>query len=208
MNSVQYGLRTTGAGYFDTLMLDADAIKHLDSEGLKSLEDLKPAGLCKRIGVVGDGDAVDQCLRERKFDVLSTSYDVTANGQGRRRCREAADKEIVVLVRNPIPTQLIKDSEIPLTRKATSLFGVKPRDSLEGVGTFQFLRTTRDWTPQDICLAFLLTEPTMASVMLETTKPNDFAHLDALSDRDLPSGVPAQIEIARFADDNRPRRRA
>lgn len=208
MDSVQNGLRRTGAGYFDTLMLDDSAFNCLSPEGHRCLDDLRAAGLCKRIGIVGDGDAVDLCLEAGEFDVLSTSCDVTSDGQVRRRLREAANKDIVVVARNPIPTDLIKTSEIPLARKASSLFGIKPKNSLEGVGTFQFLHTTPDWTPQDICLAYLLTEPTMATVMLETTKPNEIAHLATIADRELPTGVPAQVEMARFGVEDQPRKRA
>ena len=208
MDNVQAGLARTGAGYFDTLMLDDNAFNCLNRDGHQCLEDLKAAGLCKRIGIVGEGDVVDRCLEAGAFDVLSTSCDVTSDGQVRRRLREAAHQDIVVVARNPIPSDLIKGSQLSLGRKAGSFFGLKPRDTLAGVGTFQFLHTTPDWTPEDICLAYLLTEPTMATVMIEAHKPDIIADLASVADRELPTGVPAQVEMARFAEADQQRRRA
>ncbi|OYU69718.1 MAG: hypothetical protein CFE28_06705 [Alphaproteobacteria bacterium PA2] len=208
MDNIQGGLARTGAGYFDTLMLDDNAFNCLNRDGHQCLEDLKAAGLCKRIGIVGEGDVVDRCLVAGAFDVLSTSCDVTSDGQVRRRLREAAHQDIIVVARNPIPTDLIRGSQLSLGRKAGSFFGLKPRDTLAGVGTFQFLHTTPDWTPEDICLAYLLTEPTMATVMIEAHKPDIIADWASVADRELPTGVPAQVEMARFAEEDQPRRRA
>jgi len=208
MDHVQGGLQRTGAGYFDTLMLDDNAFNCLNRDGHQCLADLKAAGLCKRIGIVGEGDVVDRCLVAGQFDVLSTSCDVTSDGQIRRRLREAANQDIVVVARNPIPTDLIKGGQLSAGRVAGSFFGFKPRNSLQGVGTFQFLHTTPDWTAEDICLAYLLTEPTMSTIMIEAHKPNVIADWASVADRELPTGVPAQVEMARFAEEGQARRRA
>ena len=189
-------------------MLEGSAFNCLNQEGHRCVEDLKAAGLCKRIGIVGEGEVVDRCLEIGDFDVLSTSCDVTSDGQVRRRLREAANKDIIVIARNPIPTDLIRTSQLPLARKAGAFFGLKAKDSLAGVGTFQFLHTTPDWSPEDICLAYLLTEPTMSTVMIEASNPEIIANWASVADRELPTGVPAQVEMARFAEEEGPRRRA
>ena len=64
---------------------------------------------------------------------------------------------------------------------------------------YTFLHTTADWTAEEICLAYALTEPTLASVQIE---PDNIIHMQALADvaeRELPPGLPAQIEMSRFS---------
>ncbi|OXE37088.1 MAG: hypothetical protein CGW95_03550 [Phenylobacterium zucineum] len=199
MENIQEGLRKTGAGYFDTLMLGDHAFNCLNADGRQYLVDLKSAGLCKHIGVVGEGDAVDRCLNLGAFDILSTSYNLTSDSQSRRRLRQAVDRDIIVIATNPVPLDLVRVNQVPLARKISHFLGIAPKDPLAGVGTFQFLHTIPDWTPEDLCLAYLLTEPTMATVMIEADNPRTIADWAAVIDREIPPSVPAQVEMARFA---------
>jgi len=208
MANVQDGLRTTRAGYFDTLMLEQHAYDSLNDDGHRCLAELKAAGICTRIGIVGEGPVVDRCLKVGSFDVLSTSYDMTSDAQTRRRVRDASEQDLIVIARNPIPLDLITSSQVPLTQRIGQIFGVVPRHALVGTGTFQFLHTTPEWTATDLCLVYLLTEPSMATVMFEADKPEIIAKWASIADRDLPAGISAQVEMARFAEEDRPRRRA
>ena len=208
MANVQDGLRKTRAGYFDTLMLEEHAYNCLNDEGHKCLAELKTAGICTRIGIVGEGATVDRCLKVGSFDLLSTSCDMTSDAQTRRRVRDASDQDLIVIARNPIPMDLIKSSQVPLTRRIGQVLGMVPKHSLAGAGTFQFLHTTPEWTAADLCIAYLMTEPSMATVMFEADNPETIAKWASIADRDLPAGISAQVEMARFAEEDRPQRRA
>ena len=72
-------------------------------------------------------------------------------------------------------------------------------DPFDGIGGYSFLHRTSNWTAEEICLAYTLTEPAVSSAWIETS---DMAHFDRLTevpDRDLPPGLGAQIEMARFS---------
>ena len=49
-----------------------------------------------------------------------------------------------------------------------------------------------------MCLAYALTEPAFASIQLEGWRADLIERMAAVTDRDLPTGVAAQIEMARF----------
>jgi hypothetical protein len=73
-------------------------------------------------------------------------------------------------------------------------------EPLAGAGTYAFLNRTRNWTPEEICLAHALTEPSLASVQVSAERVDRIEALAAIPDKELPPGVSAQIEMARFSD--------
>ena len=72
-------------------------------------------------------------------------------------------------------------------------------DPFEGIGGYTFLHRTANWTAEEICLAFTLTEPAVSSAWIETADLNHLDRLADVPDRDLPPGLGAQIEMARFS---------
>jgi aryl-alcohol dehydrogenase-like predicted oxidoreductase len=74
----------------------------------------------------------------------------------------------------------------------------KPRP-LAGAGTYAFLTATRGWSAEQLCLAYALTEPAVASVLVQVDDREHLTELAATTDRDLPPTVSAQIEMARFS---------
>lgn len=200
--SVDKALSKTGAEYFDNLMLEENAVLCLTPDGHQCLADLKSSGLCKHIGIVGEGDAVDLCFAEGVFDVLSSSCDLTSENLILRQLKRASDQGTIVIARNAVPEGIVRASRVPVARKVGNFFGFGRGNVLAGVGTFQFLHNTPGWKPEDICLACLLTEPAMATVMIEARKPEVIAHLATITERELPTGIPAQLEMARFSSEN------
>ena len=79
------------------------------------------------------------------------------------------------------------------------LGGPKKDPIFKGVGTFAFLHQTQNWTAEEICLAYALTEPTLSTVLIDTADDKHLEALCAVPDRDLPPGLPAQIEMARVS---------
>lgn len=208
--SVRNGLQRTGAIYFDMLTMDEVAYEAMDDRAHAYLSDLRAAGLCLQIGIVGDGPIVDACIIKGSFDVLVTSFDLTSDWQARRRVRDASDKNMTIIACEPFPAAQIRaaggGNGNAMRRGGNSL--LKRTDPLAGTGTYAFLHQTSSWTAEEVCLAYLLTEPTFASIQVEAFRAESISRYAGVADRDLPTGVAAQIEMARFSQVNGDRRRA
>ena len=204
-HSVHNGLQKTGAGYFNTLMMDEAAYNTLTPDAHTYLNELRDSGVVKQLGIAGEGAVIDACIETGGFDVLATPFNLTSDWKARRRVREASAKDMVILAYDPFPGALIRGGPAPGPR--TNLFG-KPAEPLAGAGTYAFLHETSNWTAEELCLAYLFTEPTFASIQVQGYRPEAIARLAAVTDRDLPTGVAAQIEMARFSADGADRRRA
>ena len=64
---------------------------------------------------------------------------------------------------------------------------------------FAFLHQTNAWTAEAICLAYSLTDPSVASILIKAPDIERLNTLSLVPDRDLPPGLAAQIEMARVA---------
>ena len=210
--SVRGGLQRTGAIYFDLLTMDEVAYESMDEGAHAYLADLRSAGLCLQIGIVGDGPMVDACIKLGTFDVLVTPFDLTSDWQARRRVRDASDRNMTIVACDPFPAAQIRaaggGSGSSIQRGGSSLLKRSASDPLAGAGTYAFLHQTSNWTAEEICLAYLLTEPTFASIQVEAFRAESLSRYAGVADRDLPTGVAAQIEMARFSQVNGDRRRA
>jgi len=195
--SIRNGLLKTGAHYFDLVMMDETAYETLAPDALARLEDLRAAGVCLQIGVTGDGPAVDAGIQSASFDVASTPFSLTSDWQARRRIREASDANMTLVACDPFPATPGRAAPSGPARRG--LLGGRP-EPLAGAGTYAFLQDTPGWTQDEICLAYALTEPSFATVQLELFRPDVIERLAAVTDRDLPTGVAAQIEMARFGE--------
>ena len=116
--------------------------------------------------------------------------------------RAAVDQDMAILAYDWFPDGLNTPKKAENTApQKRGLFGkvFEAPDPFEGVGGYSFLHRTSNWTAEEICLAYTLTEPAVSSAWVETA---DMAHFDRLTevpDRDLPPGLGAQIEMARFS---------
>lgn len=203
-NSVRGGLARTGAGYFDVLMLDEAAFETLAQDAQGYLADLRAAGLVLQMGVVGDGDSIDACLESGLFDVLATPFSLVSDWKARRRIKDASARDMTMIAYDPFPAALCRPIGGGSIR--TGLF--KRPEPLAGAGTYAFLHQTHGWSAEEICLAYSLTEPAFASVQVEQFRAEAIERLALITDKDLPTGVAAQIEMARFSADNTEQRRA
>jgi hypothetical protein len=94
-----------------------------------------------------------------------------------------------------IPEGLIGAADPPARR--LSLFGPRP-SPLKGIGGYGFLKDTPNWESDALCLAYALTEPALATVQISIDSIEHLRALSAVAERDLPPGLGAQIEMARF----------
>ncbi len=207
--SVRNGLQKTGAKYFDLLTMDEAAYETLEPSAHGYLADLRAAGHCLQLGIVGDGPVVDTCIQSGAFDVMATPFNLTSDWKARRRVRDAADRNMTIIAYDAFPPAQIRaggGGNAPV--RGGSLLRRAPAEPLAGVGTYAFLHQTSSWSAEELCLAYLMTEPTFATVQVEAFRAESIARIAAVTDRDLPTGVAAQIEMARFSADRGDRRRA
>ncbi len=196
--SVRSGLQKTRGGYLDLLMMDEAAVETLTPDAHTYLADLRAAGVCLQIGVAGDGAAVEQCIKSELFEVLAIPFSLTSDWQARRRIREASAANMTLLGCDPFPTNLhASPTRAEPERSLRSLLVRKP-DPLANVGAYAFLQDTPGWSQEELCLAYALTEPAFAAIQLELWRADAIERMAAVADRDLPTGVAAQIEMARF----------
>lgn len=200
--AIEQTLRVSNLGYLDLVVLDDPGEEELPQKSLAALKSLRSAGRINLLGVAGVDDAMDAYLSTGAFDVLATPYGITSGWKERNRMRAAVEQDMAILAYDWFPADLNTPRKAEHTApQKRGLFGkvLSDPDPFEGIGGYSFLHRTANWTAEEICLAFTLTEPAVSSAWLQV---GDIAHLERLTDvpdRDLPPGLGAQIEMARFS---------
>jgi len=202
--SIRQGLQRTGASYFDLLMLDEVAFHALTPEAHQFLDDLRSGGLALQIGVAGGGDVIDAAIVDPTFEVATTPFNLTSGWDTRRRMKDASAANMALVACDVFPQALIKPQAAKSgeTHKA-GLFRRRQAEPLAGAGSYAFLHETPGWSASEICLAYALTDPAFAAIQVEATRTEVVERMSAVADRDLPTGVAAQIEMARFSPETR-----
>jgi aryl-alcohol dehydrogenase-like predicted oxidoreductase len=194
-DQVRAALSQTGLQYLDVVMLDEPPDGAPTADAMAALEQLKAAGLIRYLGLAGESEAVDALVEAGAFDILQTPFNLTSGWRERHRLRAAGASDMSVIGYRWFPDSLRQVAEAQLQAKPASS---RP---LTACGTYAFLETTRGWRPEEICLAYALTEPALASVQVRVASPAEVERLAAVVDRDMPPGLSAQIEMARFSPD-------
>jgi aryl-alcohol dehydrogenase-like predicted oxidoreductase len=186
---VQGALAATGLDYLDAVLMEPPAA--LTPEGIKELAALKSAGLVRALGVAGTDESIEALVSGGKLDILATEYSLLSGWTERRRVRAAGACDMGVIAYASFPKEQLE-----------RLMQTRPKDRanpLAGAGGYGFLENTKDWTCEDLCLAYALTEPSLASVLVRAQSIDHLERLAAVPDRELPPAVAAQIEMARFS---------
>lgn len=188
---IRTALGHAGLQYLDAVMLDDPPPGEPSAEAIDALVQLKSAGLVRFLGIAGESDAIDEHVVSGAFDILQTPFNLTSGWRERHRLRSAGASDMAVIGYRSFPNELRAASQAQAK--------IDPRRPLAGCGTYAFLESTPGWRADEICLAYALTEPCVASVQV---RPNGVAELERLAavvDRDMPPGLAAQIEMARFS---------
>jgi aryl-alcohol dehydrogenase-like predicted oxidoreductase len=193
---IDQALDRTGLGHLDLAMLDDPDANAFPTETLEQLKALKSARLIRLLGVAGAGEAFDAHAASGQLAAVATPFNLASGWIERNRVRAAMSREMAVIGLDYWPDGL---------REARKSFLPKPSlwrrrtNPLADVGGYDFLHNTPGWTPQQICLAYALTEPSLATVQVTAASPAEIEALAAITERDLPTGCAAQIEMARFS---------
>lgn len=200
--SLESFLSRTGLEYADGVVLDDPQVEELSPQALDGLKAMREAGRAHMLGVSGDGPAIDAYISAGAFDLLATPFSLTSGWKERLRLKAAMERDMAVIGFDYYPAQF--HGGVPSgPKKPTWGGGEHP---LEGVGTYAFLDRTPNWTAEELCLAYALTEPSLASVQVDADRVERIEALAQVPERDLPTGVAAQIEMARFSPPPQPKK--
>ena len=187
----------TGIDYLDAVVLDDPHSAELSPYALETLRGIRQSGRARMLGVGGKDDAMDAYISTGAFDLLCTPFSLTSGWKERLRLKAAMEHDMAVLGYDYFPEGLVKPPRAPIKQ---SLFGGRSARPLDNMGGYAFLHEMKSWRPEDLCLAYALTEPSLASVQINAGDIDQLDALAAVSERDLPPGLGAQIEMARFGD--------
>ena len=203
---VSAAIARTGLGRLDALMLDEPSEEELSYAGLAALQAMKTSGAIRYVGVRGQGEAIDAHIESGAFDLLATPFNLTSGWRERNRLRAASQREMAVMGYDPYPRAFHAAAQESARKRPIWT----KRQPLDGCGSYAFLDHTPHWSAEEICLAYVLTEPAVATVQLRTASLEHVEKMAHIPERELPPGLAAQIEMARFSPgtDNQTRRRA
>lgn len=190
-------LAAGGLGAADSLLIDLSGEEAVEPGELMALERLRRDRLAVRLGVWGEGEAVDAQLARFAFDVLATRYNVRSGWVERNRIKAATERGMAILGFgfHVDAAKEIKAEQGP----RTGLRKLFHRPTPGVAHAYDFLHQTSGWTPEQLTLAYALTEPALASVVIQTADVRRLETLAAAVEREMPAATAAQIEIARFA---------
>jgi aryl-alcohol dehydrogenase-like predicted oxidoreductase len=188
-------LARTGIGYLDAVVLDDPHTEEFSHQALEMLKQMRADGRARMLGIAGQDDALDALLSTGAFDLLYLPFSLTSGWTERRRLKAAVERDMGVVAYDYYPRTFAANA---VSAKAPG-WGRTKAEPLAGAGTYAFLERTRNWTAEEICLTYALSDPALASVQISAERPERLEQLAAVPERDLPPGVSAQIEMARFS---------
>lgn len=200
--TVEATLARGGFEYLDAVMLDDPADDALPPDALATLKALRAAGRTRMIGVSGVNPAVEAYISTRQFDVLAIPYNLTSGWTTRNRIRAALDHDMTVIGYDFYPEEMrsLVQPSTPSILQRRSLLAPKATaaNPLAGSGTYAFLEQTNGWTAEELCLAYALTQPALATIQITTDQAVRLTELADVTERELPPGLSSRIEMARF----------
>lgn len=197
---LRVAIKETGLQSLDLLMFSPPGALSLPQDTLAFLDSLKQAHMLRYTGAHGDTADLPGLIATGHFNVLQTGFDIDTNWDKRRQIDRALQNEMNVVACDYFPAAYRKASEVVPAAARRSWFGGKPQNPLAGAGTHAFLHQTPEWSPEELCLGYALAQPTLSCVFIDAETPQEIEALAHVTERTLPSSVPAQIEMARFND--------
>lgn len=201
--AIDRALHVSGLGWIDVALLHEPGEDELPQSSLTALKTLRATGRVRYLGVSGDGEVMDAYVSTGAFDILASPLHVNSDWRVLSRLRAAREQDMSIFAYDYFPEALRpgRRAAPPADGGKRGLFGLGARKpAVPAVAdAFAFLHRTSNWNAEAVCLAFVLTNPSISSVLV---KPRDIEELNALAvavERDLPPGLAAQIEMARIS---------
>ncbi len=191
LHQIAQAAERVGVELFDCLMLEGAALETLSPSQLQSLSSLRE--IATYIGVAG-GRRLDTLANRGVIDAITVDYSLTSPVQERNRIRNLGDSGVAIIVAEACPEALLQP---PQREQRRGLLG---RKVYSPAGGYDFLHATNGWTAEQICLAYVMTEPGVTSIRIVASDAKRIASLAEVSERDVPGGMGAQVEMARFTE--------
>jgi aryl-alcohol dehydrogenase-like predicted oxidoreductase len=186
--------------YLDLVLINDPQAASLPMAFEAGLQDLQTARALGGLGIASRGDIDPGLLRNDLVIAIASPYNLSSGWAERHRIRQASQNNFAVIGEDFWPQAL---REVADKAPPKPSFWQRRTDPLADVGGYEFLSNTPGWTGEDICLGYALTEPSLATVRITADSRQEIERLAVVVERDLPSGVCAQIEMARFSAQER-----
>lgn len=186
-----------GLDYLDLALLNDPLAPELPPAADAALRTLHEGRAIRGLGVASRGDVHPTLMKTGLVTALSSPFNLSSGWAERNRVRAAITQDLAVIGEDFWPQALRETTAKPLIQKP-SLWR-RRTDPLADVGGYDFLTSTQGWSAEEICLGYALTEPSLATVRITADTKAEVERLAAVVERDLPNGVCAQIEMARFS---------
>jgi len=191
-------IKESGLQWLDLLYFAQPGATSLPQDSEHFLYSLQKSKMLRYLGGVGETGDISALIASDRFSVIQTSFDIDSSWDKRRKIDDAVVRDINVIATDFYPAVYRKASDVVPREARRGFFGGKPKNPLAGAGTHAFLHQTPDWTPEQLCLGYALSQPSMSCILIDAESPEHLESLAEVPERHLPSSVPAQIEMARF----------
>lgn len=186
--------------YLDLILINDPQSSSLPMSFEAGLQTLWSARALGGLGVASRGDIHPDLLANGLVTAVSSPYNLSSGWAERHRIRQASQNNLAVIGEDFWP-QALRELADQAPRRPS--FWQRRTDPLADVGGYDFLNKTPGWSGEEICLGYALTEPSLATVRITADTRQEVERLAEVVERDLPTGVCAQIEMARFSAQER-----
>ncbi|HTI66188.1 MAG TPA: aldo/keto reductase [Caulobacteraceae bacterium] len=194
--AIEAALASTRLDRLDVAIFDTLESEVLPPHVVPSLQSAQQAGRVRMLGIAG-AEGADPHIGSGVFEVLETPFNVHSGWIERNRLKRAVEADMAV-----VGTDFHPFNRRAADKPAAGPLGLRRLlggDKSTFDGPYTFLERTPGWTAEEACLAFALTEPSLTTVQTRSFEATALQKLAAAVERDLPNGLSAQIEMARFS---------
>lgn len=196
----RWAYKGLGLDYLDLVLINDPQSPSLPINFEAGLQTLWSARALGGLGIASRGDIHPGLLANGLVTAVSSPYNLSSGWAERHRIRQASQNNFAVIGEDFWP-QALRELAGQAPRRPS--FWQRRTDPLADVGGYEFLSKTPGWSGEDICLGYALTEPSLATVRITADTRQEVERLAEVVERDLPTGVCAQIEMARFSAQER-----
>ena len=195
--AIETTLARTRIGRLDVAILDVRDGERLPEHVVPALQSAQVAQRVRMLGI-GGGDGVDPYIGSGAFEVLAMSFNIQSGWRERNRLKHASQADMAVIGCDYQPfTAAAEEAKATSAPFSLGRLLAPKRERVDDA--YAFLQRTPTWSAEEICLGYALTEPALTTIQVAATTPAQVQTLAAVVERDLPPGVSAQIEMARFS---------
>ena len=191
-------IKDSGLLWLDLVLFDKAGTTILPHSSYEFVKTLQRSKMLRHVGARAQTADMADLIHSRRFDVIRTGFDIDSSWDKRRQIDAAIAGDISVFAEDTFPERYSKASDLIPQAAKRGWFGAKAQNPLAGAGTYAFLHQTPEWTPEELCLGYALSQAGLSCIYVTADHPNHLEALAQVPERHLPSSVPAQIEMARF----------